>query len=98
MRYVWNGQQFVERGSGKPMAKPFAGQIVMPTVISDIPDYRSPIDGKPITSRSQRREDLKRNNCVEWEPSLSPTKGQRKFKNPDFCAKRGFQVAEEFRP
>jgi len=68
----------------------------MPAVISDIPEYRSPIDGKPITSRSERRDDLKRNNCVEWEPSLSPTKGQRKFKNPDFCKKRGLQVAEEF--
>lgn len=79
------------------MEKPFAGAIVMPTVISDIPEYASPIDGRMITSRSHRKEDLKRNNCVEWEPSLSPTRGERKFKNPHFCQKRGLQVAEEFR-
>lgn len=96
-RYRWASDGFVDRNTGEPMALPYAGQIVMPTVISDIPEYRSPIDGKPITSRSERREDLKRNNCVEWEPSLSPTKGERKFKNPHFCKKRGLQVAEEFR-
>jgi hypothetical protein len=45
------------------MDKPFAGQIVMPNVISDIPDYSSPIDGRMITSRSERRDDLKRNIC-----------------------------------
>lgn len=96
-RYVWTEQGFVDRQTRQPMEKPFAGAIVMPTVISDIPEYRSPIDGRPITSRSHRKEDLKRNNCVEYEPSLSPTKGQPKFKNPHFCAKRGLQVAEEFR-
>lgn len=77
------------------MAKPFAGRIVMPTVISDIPEYRSPIDGRVIASRSERRDDLKRNNCVEYEPSMSPTKG--KYRNPSFCAKRGLEVSEEYR-
>lgn len=77
------------------MEKPFAGQVVMPAVVSDIPEYSSPIDGRVITSRSERREDLKRNGCVEYEPSLSPTKG--KFKNKHFCAKRGMEVSEEFR-
>lgn len=76
------------------MDKPFAGQVVMPAVISDIPEYSSPIDGKMITSRSQRRDDLARNNCVEFEPSMSPTKG--KFRNKHFCAKRGIKVSEEF--
>jgi len=71
MRYRWNGEHFEDR-DGRPMDKPFAGQIVMPTVLSDIPEYSSPIDGRPITSRSARREDLKRNNCVEYEPSMKP--------------------------
>jgi hypothetical protein len=70
-RYFWKDGQFVDR-DGIPMEKPFAGQIVMPTVLSDIPEYRSPIDGRPITSRSARREDLKRNGCVEYEPSMKP--------------------------
>lgn len=77
------------------MPIPARDGICAPQVISDIDEYASPIDGRPITSRSHRREDLKRNNCVEFEPSLSPTKG--KFKNERFCQKRGLEVSEEFR-
>lgn len=94
MRYTWKGDGFYDR-SGAPMEKPYAGQITMPHVISDIPEYASPIDGRMITTRSERRDDLKRNNCVEYEPSMSPTKG--KFRNKKFCEKRGIQVSEEFR-
>jgi hypothetical protein len=93
-RYIWTDRGFVDRSTGEPMHKPFQGCIVMPTVISDIPEYRSPIDGKLITSRSERREDLKRNNCVDARdlPSLNG-----KFKNKRFCEKRGLTVAEEYR-
>lgn len=79
------------------MQKPFEGEICRPIVMRDIPEYTSPIDGTLITSRSQRREDLKRNNCVEWDPAFSPTRGKPEFKNPHFCAKRGLQVAERYR-
>lgn len=93
--YVWRDNGFVEKFTGRSMIVPSRERLCAPTVLSDIPEYRSPINGAPITSRSHRREDLKRNNCVEFEPSMSPTKG--KFKNPKFCAKRGLQVSEEFR-
>ncbi len=92
-RFFWRNGEFVDR-DGKPMALPFKGQICAPAVISDIPEYASPIDGRMITSRTHRREDLKRNNCVEYEPSLSPTKG--KFKNARFAKKHGLQLAEEY--
>jgi hypothetical protein len=93
MRYTWRENGFYDR-DGNPMVKPFAGQIVMPSVLSDIPEYRSPIDGKPITSRSHRREDLARNNCVDARDL--PTLGG-KFKNKRFAAKRGLQLSEEYR-
>lgn len=32
--------------------------------------YDSPIDGKPITSKQARIEDLRRNNCVEYDPGM----------------------------
>lgn len=32
--------------------------------------YDSPIDGRHITSHAQRNEDLKRNNCVPYEPEI----------------------------
>jgi hypothetical protein len=93
--YVWRDGGFYEKFTGERMVVPSRDEISVPAVLSDIPEYTSPIDGRLITSRSHRREDLKRNNCVEWEPSMSPTKG--KFRNERFCKKYGLEVSEEFR-
>jgi len=71
-RYVRKDGQWVDRETGEPMAVPTHSGVVMPMVVSDIPEYRSPIDGRPITSRSHRREDLLRSGSVEYEPSLKP--------------------------
>lgn len=32
--------------------------------------YTSPIDGRPITTMAQRKEDLARNNCIEYDPEM----------------------------
>lgn len=32
--------------------------------------YDSPIDGRPITNKQARIEDLKRNGCVEYDPEM----------------------------
>lgn len=69
--------------------------LALPTVMSDIPEYASPIDGRMITSRSARRDDMARNNCVDARDFPSPTGG--KIRNKDFAAKRGLQVSEEYR-
>lgn len=82
---------------GNPIDLPNRAEIAMPFVVSDIPEYRSPVDGRLISGRAQRREDLKRNNCVEYEPSLSPTKGKREFKNARFAKKHGLPLSEEAR-
>ena len=34
---------------------------------ADLPAYESPIDGRIIAGRAQRREDLKRNGCREYD-------------------------------
>lgn len=44
--------------------------ISAPFVHVDFPAYQSPSSGKWITSRTERREDLKATNCVEYEPSM----------------------------
>lgn len=94
-RFVWNGTEFVDR-DGNPMVDRSAPYVpCVPQIMRDIPEYRSPINGKPITSRSERRDDLARNGCREWDAADSPTKG--KFKNARFAAKHGHQVSEEFR-
>jgi hypothetical protein len=38
--------------------------------VNDTPGYRSPIDGTWIEGRVQRREDLRRNGCIAWEPGM----------------------------
>lgn len=32
--------------------------------------YDSPIDGRPITSHAARQEDLKRNDCIPYDPEI----------------------------
>lgn len=32
--------------------------------------YDSPIDGTPITSHAARREDMKRHDCIEYDPEM----------------------------
>jgi hypothetical protein len=44
--------------------------ISAPAVQVDIPAYISPASGKWINSRAQRREDLRREGCIENEPGL----------------------------
>lgn len=95
--FVLRDGRYVNKATGEPMLteEQRKAPIPCPMVISDILEYASPIDGRMITSRSERRDDLKRNGCYEYEPSLSPTKG--KIRNAKFAAKRGLQVSEEFR-
>ncbi len=96
-KYIMSGDRMVDRDTGAPLRseadrrKPFQAPQLTPTM----PEYSSPIDGRMITTRHERREDLKRNNCVPYEPSLSPTKG--KIRNKEFASRRGLQVSEEFR-
>lgn len=71
-----------------------------PYVVGDIPEYRSPIDGKLIGSRSTRREDLKANDCVAWEPGIGKKAGALErtpglYRNPKFAAKRGLPLSEQ---
>lgn len=41
-----------------------------PYIMSDVPDYTSPVDGRLVSGRKQRREDLKRHGCVEYDPGV----------------------------
>ena len=91
-RYVYRDGRMVDR-DGFPMvgANQLAAseeQIRCPMVMRDIPEYASPIDGKPITSRSYRRYDLESNGCHEVDPPRKP----RGLKNARFAAKRGIKL------
>jgi hypothetical protein len=62
-----------------------------PYVQSDIPAYKSPLGNGVIDGRSARREELKRNNCREVDPSeWRPT-----YRNPNFAQKRGLSLSRD---
>jgi hypothetical protein len=63
--YVFRDGRFVDKRTGEPMLTGDEPLVAMPQYMPDVPHYASPIDGQMITSRSHRREDLKRNNCVD---------------------------------
>lgn len=51
-----------------------------PAIHCDIPEYESPIDGRIISSRKERREDLKRSGCRPYEGFESEHKEAMKFR------------------
>ncbi|WP_185982662.1 hypothetical protein [Aureimonas mangrovi] len=50
---------------GQLVEKSKALHSVGPFFMRDIETYASPITGKPITSRSHRREEMRRHNVVD---------------------------------
>lgn len=72
-RYVWDREHrcFVDPQTGLPMEIPEAnrGKVSMPRILSDIPPYMSPMGSGLIEGRHARREDMKRHNVREVDPS-----------------------------
>lgn len=70
-KYYWDekgkpGERWVE------YEKPSISELPprkTPYIMSDIPEYISPITGRPVDGRAARREDLKRSGSREVDPS-----------------------------
>ena len=56
-RYVWRDGEFIERKTGEPL-NTGADRIASPMLMRDV-IYKSPLSLKEVTSRSQRREEMK---------------------------------------
>lgn len=56
---------------------PAKRQITATMIAPMFEDYQSPIDGKPITSKAKRRDDLARNDCIEYDPEMRKEADQR---------------------
>ena len=93
-RYVWDRStmKFVDPKTREPMPIKDDNAIVTPQIVSDIEPYRSPVDGAYVGGRASRREDLKKHDCVPYEPTKSKPKG---FSNPKFAKKHGVGLSEE---
>lgn len=45
-------------------------RITAPMIRVEKIEYESPIDGRPITTKQARIEDLARNGCIEYDPGM----------------------------
>lgn len=61
---VYDQQQSCQ--CGQPAVK----QVSAPFVRADLPSYRSPIDGRWIDGKAQRREDLRKSGSIEYDPEM----------------------------
>ncbi len=67
MRYRVDSEGYlVDRDTGERLVMP--DRVVSPMIVRDI-SYKSPLSGKEITSRSQRREEMKVHQVREVDPS-----------------------------
>lgn len=55
-------------GCGRPMERVYL-RFPFATVQEDV-CYESPIDGRPITNKQERMNDLARGDCVPYEPGI----------------------------
>jgi len=50
--------------------------ISIPMITPSFEAYESPIDGRPITTKKARSEDMKRNGCVPYETGMVENNNQ----------------------
>ncbi len=88
--YVYDPEQdrMVDKKTGEPMV-PEYGPPPTPRVVSDIEPYLSPVDGKYVSGRRAKRDDLKRTNSVDYDDVRS--REPRRFKNKRFAKKYGVE-------
>lgn len=63
-------------------------RVIDKPMVAIFPEYDSPLDGRPITSRAQRNEDLRKAKAYEWEPGIEK----------DIARKKEYEKAAAFQP
>lgn len=88
-KYVLRDGRLVDKDTGLPMLnqEERARPLQTPASYSDIPGYRSPIDGRWIEGRRARKYDMEKNNCVDANDLPRKTNGT--LRNAKFAAKHG---------
>jgi hypothetical protein len=81
-KYVWRDGRLVDCETGVPEPPLEANELTIgrPYVMSDLPDYVSPVTGEVVSGRRERRYDLESNHCREVDPS----EWHGKYLNPKY--------------
>lgn len=81
-KYIWYDHDWVPVEAFTRRAQ------VGPYIQSDLPAYKSPLGTGVVDGRAARREELKRHNCREVDPSeFNPV-----YRNPEFARKHGLEL------
>ena len=65
-KYYWNGKEWAEKKHR------VITESVAPAMLGDLPVYESPLSGKVIDGRRERREEMKAFDVREVDPSERP--------------------------
>jgi hypothetical protein len=77
--FIWQDGRIVNKATGEPMNSGHnGGPPPCPRIIKDIAPYLSPVDGRYVSGRRAKRDDLARHNCVDAAELPSPTGGRLK--------------------
>lgn len=96
--FVYRDGRMVDKATGEPMnPEPHSGPFPCPMHLPDIAPYLSPVDGKYVSGRRAKRDDLARTGCVDANDLPRPTGGG--LRNKRFAAKHGLShmLKEEHR-
>jgi hypothetical protein len=64
-RYVMRDGALVDKSSGEPMKIYHGWTPATPQIMPDMEPFISPVSGEVVGGRAQRREDMKRNDCID---------------------------------
>jgi hypothetical protein len=79
--YIIRDGAIIDKRTGQPIDVSDSA-VCAPLVVSDLPEYISPVTRRPVDGRAARREDLKRAGCREVDPSeFKPVYLSEKFKH-----------------
>jgi hypothetical protein len=85
-RYDPATDRMVDKETGEPMVSgPY--RPATPMHVPDIQPYLSPVDGRYVSGRRAKADDLARTGCIDAADLPRPTGG--KFRNKEFAQKRG---------
>lgn len=88
--FVYRDGRMVDKSTGEPMISgPCEGPFPCPQHVPDISPYLSPVDGRYVAGRKDRRDDLARHGCIDANELPRPTGG--KLRNRRFAQKHGLE-------
>ena len=100
MKYIWINGEFVPADNLRPVRR--QSSFPCPYIMADLPAYESPMSSSVVDGRAARREEMKRYNVREVDPSERPegagipkTKAQAASERKQLEDRTKFQLSDK---